>query len=65
MVSKDILHEQLSKTLVETSLKGIGDMMRGKVRDSYVGSGKRYIVTTDRISAFDRVLGTLPFKGRC
>jgi phosphoribosylaminoimidazole-succinocarboxamide synthase len=64
MVSKDILQQQLQKTLVETNFQGIGEMMRGKVRDSYVGAGKRYIVTTDRISAFDRVLGTLPFKGQ-
>ncbi len=35
----------------------------GKVRDSYIIDDKRIIIVTDRISAFDRVLGTLPFKG--
>jgi phosphoribosylaminoimidazole-succinocarboxamide synthase len=39
-------------------------MHRGKVRDSYIDSGVRTIVTTDRQSAFDRVLGTIPFKGQ-
>ncbi len=37
----------------------------GKVRDNYSRpDGTRVLVTTDRISAFDRVLGTLPFKGQ-
>jgi phosphoribosylaminoimidazole-succinocarboxamide synthase len=34
------------------------------VRDCYVRDGRRTIVVTDRISAFDRVLGTIPFKGQ-
>ena len=35
------------------------------MRDNYTTKdGKRIIVVTDRISAFDRVLGTLPFKGQ-
>ncbi len=37
----------------------------GKVRDWYsLGSGRRLIVTTDRISAFDQELGALPYKGQ-
>jgi phosphoribosylaminoimidazole-succinocarboxamide synthase len=36
----------------------------GKVRDSYVDGDVRTIVTTDRLSAFDRLLGTVPFKGQ-
>jgi phosphoribosylaminoimidazole-succinocarboxamide synthase len=35
------------------------------VRDNYsTRDGRRYVVVTDRISAFDRVLGTVPFKGQ-
>jgi phosphoribosylaminoimidazole-succinocarboxamide synthase len=35
------------------------------VRDNYTTpDGRRYVVVTDRISAFDRVLGTIPFKGQ-
>jgi len=37
----------------------------GKVRDWYpLGHGKRLIVTTDRLSAFDRVLAAVPYKGQ-
>ncbi|MEM7337781.1 MAG: phosphoribosylaminoimidazolesuccinocarboxamide synthase [Actinomycetota bacterium] len=37
----------------------------GKVRESWaVGASRRLIVTTDRISALDRVLGTVPHKGQ-
>jgi phosphoribosylaminoimidazole-succinocarboxamide synthase len=37
----------------------------GKVRDNYgLPDGRRFLVTTDRVSAFDRVLGTLPLKGQ-
>ena len=38
-------------------------MRRGKVRDSFELGNRLLIVTTDRISAFDRVLTTIPFKG--
>ena len=34
------------------------------MRDSYVDGDVRTIVTTDRLSAFDRLLGTIPFKGQ-
>lgn len=38
---------------------------RGKVRDSLVlADGRRVLITTDRISAFDVVLGTIPCKGQ-
>lgn len=38
--------------------------IQGKVRDMYLRPGKRVLVTTDRLSAFDRVLGLVPFKGQ-
>lgn len=36
---------------------------RGKVRDIYVRGDEIFLVATDRVSAFDVVLGTVPFKG--
>jgi phosphoribosylaminoimidazole-succinocarboxamide synthase len=36
----------------------------GKVRESYQSDSLRAMVVTDRISAFDFVLGTVPFKGQ-
>ena len=41
------------------------DHRSGKVRESWrLPEGRRLIVTTDRISAFDRVIGTVPHKGQ-
>jgi phosphoribosylaminoimidazole-succinocarboxamide synthase len=38
---------------------------KGKVRDNYdLPNGNRIIVATDRLSAFDRILTAVPFKGR-
>jgi phosphoribosylaminoimidazole-succinocarboxamide synthase len=64
MVDERTLRDGLEKTLKHTALAGLGTRHQGKVRDSYVGHGRRIIVTTDRLSAFDRVLTTLPFKGQ-
>jgi phosphoribosylaminoimidazole-succinocarboxamide synthase len=51
--------------LMKTDFDGLGKRYEGKVRDNYTTrDGRRIMVTTDRISAFDRVLGTLPFKGQ-
>ena len=37
---------------------------QGKVRDTYDVGDKLVIVTTDRQSAFDRLLASVPFKAR-
>lgn len=54
----------MDDVLDETSCPGLGTAEHGKVRDSYRLGDRRILVTTDRISAFDRVLGTVPFKGQ-
>jgi len=59
------LYGGLSHTLDHTDLDELGAKYEGKVRDNYsTKDGRRYIVVTDRISAFDRVLGTIPYKGQ-
>lgn len=63
MVSEDVLRKQLEYVLHDTRFD-LGEKYEGKVRDNYRLDGKRIIVTTDRISAFDRVLCALPFKGQ-
>src|SRR5689334_8046042 len=64
-VSDDILHTALRHTLERTDFDVLGTKYEGKVRDNYTtADGRRIIVVTDRISAFDRVLGTLPLKGQ-
>ncbi|MBI2656301.1 phosphoribosylaminoimidazolesuccinocarboxamide synthase [Candidatus Woesearchaeota archaeon] len=62
MLSDSVLKNQLKFTLDKTNFK-LGKKYEGKVRDNYTLEGKRVIVTTDRISAFDRVLCSIPFKG--
>ncbi|MDP3726833.1 MAG: phosphoribosylaminoimidazolesuccinocarboxamide synthase [bacterium] len=44
--------------------KVFGKKHQGKVRDYYVFKSQRIIITTDRQSAFDRILGFIPFKGQ-
>ena len=44
---------------------GLPGLYRGKVRDNYdLPDGRRILVTSDRLSAFDRVLCCIPFKGQ-
>jgi phosphoribosylaminoimidazole-succinocarboxamide synthase len=64
-VSDDVLRAQLGHTLDGTDFAGLGLRYEGKVRDNYTApDGRRILVATDRISAFDVVLGTIPFKGQ-
>jgi phosphoribosylaminoimidazole-succinocarboxamide synthase len=49
----------------DPALRALGPVRRGKVRDAYpLGEDRLLLVTTDRLSAFDRVLGTVPHKGQ-
>jgi phosphoribosylaminoimidazole-succinocarboxamide synthase len=51
--------------LLETRLDGLVPQRRGKVRDIYEVDGALLMVATDRISAFDYVLGSgIPDKGK-
>ena len=51
--------------IFETSLQGLTPHRRGKVRDLYVVDDHLLVVATDRISAYDLVLGSMiPDKGK-
>lgn len=64
-VDTDTLRKGLSLTLDASDFSFLGSKYEGKVRDNYsTQDGRRFIIVSDRISAFDRVLGTLPFKGQ-
>lgn len=64
-VSDDIIRTALARPLTGTDFPALGAKYEGKVRDNYTApDGRRFIIVTDRISAFDRVLGTLPLKGQ-
>ena len=55
----------MSTPLVETAFPDLRLLRRGKVRDVYDLGDQLLIVATDRISAFDHVLGSgIPDKGR-
>ena len=45
-------------------LPNLGKKYQGKVRDFYIKEDKRILITTDRQSAFDVILGHIPFKGQ-
>ena len=55
--------EALPFCLKETNFT-FGKKYQGKVRDTYDLGDKLLLVTTDRQSAFDRVLAAVPFKGQ-
>ena len=59
----DLLRAQLPHTLREANFPQLGSLYRGKVRDNFSSGDRIVMVTTDRLSAFDRVLTTVPFKG--
>ncbi len=65
MVEKAVLEAYLDDLLWETSIPELGRCHRGKVRDNYdLAGGRRLMIATDRLSAFDRVLTALPLKGQ-
>ena len=64
MLSENILRDALRNTLDTADFSELGACKKGKVRDAYLAGSKRILITSDRISAFDRVLGTVPFKGQ-
>lgn len=59
----EAIRAALPNCLTETSFK-FGTKYQGKVRDTYDVGDKLILVTTDRQSAFDRVLAAVPFKGQ-
>jgi phosphoribosylaminoimidazole-succinocarboxamide synthase len=55
----------IPEALQTVDLPELGAKQSGKVRDMYaLPGGRRLLITTDRISAFDVVLGTIPYKGQ-
>jgi phosphoribosylaminoimidazole-succinocarboxamide synthase len=66
----DALRKQLRATLDATPWETVGgkklERYDGKVRDCYIDRdrGERIIVVTDRLSAFDAVVATIPSKGQ-
>jgi len=64
MLDEQQLQAALANTLTSTDLAFLGPKRNGKVRDIYEQADKLILVTTDRLSAFDRILGAVPYKGQ-
>ena len=60
---KERIKAEINNTLTSTNLS-TGIKKTGKVRDQYNLGNQMALVTTDRQSAFDRVLASIPFKGQ-
>ena len=61
---KEIINEQLKHTLDAFKCNVFGKHYGGKVRDNFFNNDEIIMVTTDRVSAFDHILGTIPYKGQ-
>ncbi len=64
MISKEIIKTNINNCLQDSSFLDLPNRKKGKVRDSYDLGDKLLLITTDRQSAFDRVLASIPFKGQ-
>jgi len=63
MLTSEELKCAIPGALQTVDLPGWGPKYQGKVRDIFHHQNKRILIATDRVSAFDRVLGLIPFKG--
>ncbi len=64
MLTTTELTHCLPNALGATNLAFLGPKTSGKVRDIYTRDERLFLVTTDRLSAFDRILGLVPYKGQ-
>ena len=65
MITRQQIQSQLDNCLLEAKFpQWESRYKRGKVRDMYLLENHRVLITTDRQSAFDHVLGTIPLKGQ-
>ena len=58
------IKSQLDLTLEKFENDSLGEHYKGKVRNNFYDDDKIIMITSDRVSAFDHVLGTIPFKGQ-
>jgi phosphoribosylaminoimidazole-succinocarboxamide synthase len=64
MIDAALLARHLDRVLNDATIPELPNHYRGKVRDNYdLPDGRRLIIATDRLSAFDRNIAAIPFKG--
>ncbi|HJU20554.1 MAG TPA: phosphoribosylaminoimidazolesuccinocarboxamide synthase [Stellaceae bacterium] len=65
MIEPASLGARLDDVLSEATIPELPNPYRGKVRDNYdLPDGRRIIIATDRLSAFDRIIAAIPLKGQ-
>src|SRR6185503_12903765 len=65
MVDTGSLARHVDCVLDDATIPELPNHYRGKVRDNYdLPDGTRIIIATDRLSAFDRAIAAIPFKGQ-
>ena len=64
MLSYEEIIAAIPHALLRVDAPELGPRSEGKVRDMYMQGNRRILITTDRVSAFDQVLGAIPFKGQ-
>ncbi|MGH7090247.1 MAG: phosphoribosylaminoimidazolesuccinocarboxamide synthase, partial [Stellaceae bacterium] len=65
MVDAAVLSDYLDFVLRDATIPELPNHYAGKVRDNYdLPDGRRILVASDRLSAFDRVLTAIPLKGQ-
>ena len=65
MSNRAALATYLDNILSDATIPELPNHYRGKVRDNYdLPDGRRIIIATDRLSAFDRIITAIPFKGQ-
>jgi phosphoribosylaminoimidazole-succinocarboxamide synthase len=65
MVTTTALAPYYGNILRDATIAELPDHYRGKVRDNYdLPGGRRIIVASDRLSAFDKILTAIPLKGQ-
>ncbi|MBI3443516.1 phosphoribosylaminoimidazolesuccinocarboxamide synthase [Candidatus Woesebacteria bacterium] len=63
MIDKKTIIKNIPQAITGVSVRGLGEKHSGKVREWFVKDNLRILIATDRISAFDKVLGAIPFRG--
>src|SRR5262245_7681332 len=69
MPDPDLLSRHLDLVLADATIPELPNHYRGKVRDNYdlpdgPNGPLRILIATDRLSAFDRAIAAIPFKGQ-
>lgn len=64
MILNELILANIDHCLEDTSFLGLPKGRKGKVRDIYDLDDSLLLIATDRLSAFDRVLACIPFKGQ-